>query len=82
METIESMSRHITDCEFYGLDKDYVENYRRNIMAVSIEDVKRTAQKYIETENLAIAVVGRMKDIKDDLEKLGNVECKSYTDEV
>ena len=82
METIESMARHITDCEFYDLDKNFVENYRRNIMAVGIEDVKRTARKYIETENLAIAAVGRMKDIKDGLEKLGNVECKKYTDEV
>ncbi|MFC1557992.1 M16 family metallopeptidase [candidate division KSB1 bacterium] len=82
METIESMARHITDCEFYGLDKDYVENYSRNIMDVGIEDVKRTAQKYIDTENLVITAVGRMKDIKDGLEKLGNVSYKKYTDEV
>ncbi len=82
IETIESMSKHITDIEFYGFNEKYIENYSKNILNVQIEDVKRVAQKYIHPDDLAIAVVGRMDDVKNDLKKLGNLVYKNYKDEV
>lgn len=82
IETIESMSKHITDIEFYGLDENYIENYSKNILNVQIEDIRRVAQKYIHPDDLAIVVVGKMDDVKDDLSKLGNLVYRNYKDEV
>ena len=82
IETLELMSKQLTDIEFFGLDDKYVENYRKNTLSVGIDDVKYSAQKYLQTDNLAVVAVSNMKEIKKDLEKLGKVVCKSYKDEL
>ena len=82
IETPELISKQLTDIEFYGLDKKYVENYRENIMNVNADNVNISAQKYLKTDNLVIVAVSNMKEVKNDLEKLGKVVCKNYKDEL
>ncbi|HUY82194.1 MAG TPA: pitrilysin family protein [Acidobacteriaceae bacterium] len=47
-----------TQLEFYGYPADYLTRYRAGIEAVTLADLKRVADKYIEPSKLAILVVG------------------------
>jgi zinc protease len=47
-----------TELEFYGYPADYLTKYEAGIRAVSLADLKRVADKYIDPSKLAILVVG------------------------
>ncbi len=68
VETLEGLMGQLVSQELFDLPKDYLETYRENIEAVTIEDVKRVAQKYIDVEKIAIVVVGDKKDILSQIE--------------
>lgn len=59
--------------EFYGYPLDFLENYRSQIEKVSVEDVKRVAQKYVHPNGYAVLVVGNSGQIGDQLTSLGAV---------
>jgi predicted Zn-dependent peptidase len=44
--------------EFYGMPADYWETYRERLAAVTLEDVKRVARKYLRPEQLTILILG------------------------
>jgi len=48
----------LLEAEVYGLGFDYLEKYPDFIRAVTVEDVSRVAQTYIDPENLTTVVVG------------------------
>jgi len=57
--------------EFYGYPADYLETYRTALEKVTLPDLKRVADKYIEPGKLAILVVGNESEIKPGLDALG-----------
>ena len=64
--------------EFYGLGDDYFEKYRERMRAVTVEDVKRVAQKYLRTEPVVIVVAGRADSVQAQLASFGPVEKKDF----
>jgi zinc protease len=54
-----------------NLPKDFYSTYLQKINAVTVEDVKRVANKYFKTENSRIVVVGKGSDVIENLEKTG-----------
>jgi zinc protease len=65
--------------EFYGLGDDYFDKYRDRIRAVTADDVKRVAQKYLRTAPVAIVVVGRADSVQTQLADYGNLEKLDFT---
>ena len=65
--------------EFYGLGDDYFDKYRDRMRAVTIDDVKRVAQKYLRTEPVAVVVVGRADSVQAQLTSYGPVEKLDFT---
>jgi zinc protease len=57
--------------EFYGYPADYLETYRAALEKVTLADLKRVADKYIQPVKLAILVVGNEPEIKPGLDALG-----------
>ncbi|MFN8574412.1 MAG: pitrilysin family protein [Gemmatimonadaceae bacterium] len=53
--------------ELHGLGDTYLTNYIKNVMAVTPEDVRATAQKYIDPSKLSMAIVGDRKIIDKQL---------------
>lgn len=56
--------------------RDYWENYRENIRAVTPEEALRVAQRHLDPKKLAILIVGKWDDIK-----AGDLEGRATMDE-
>jgi zinc protease len=48
--------------EFYGYPADFLEKYRDSVEKVTLADLERVAQKYIDPSKLAVLVVGNEKE--------------------
>ncbi len=59
-----------TELEFYGYPADYLTKYEAGIKAVTLADLQRVADKYIDPSRLAILVVGNQANIGTPLTAL------------
>ena len=74
LESTSSAASFALNIALYGLPSDYYNNYLSRLEAVTREDVLRVAKKYITTENITIAIVGKAQDIASKLSAFGNIE--------
>lgn len=56
--------------EFYGYPPDFLERYRDSVEKVTIADLERVAQKYIDPSKLAVLIVGNEKEFGTPLTAL------------
>lgn len=56
-----------------GYPADFLEQFPRRIEQVTIEDVKRAAEKYLHPEQFLVLVVGKPADFGEPLSALGTV---------
>ncbi len=62
-ETQEGLTNLIVSQKLYDLPADYLQTYREKISEVSIEDIDRSAKKYITPEKIAIVIVGDAEEV-------------------
>ncbi|MDT7542934.1 MAG: zinc protease [Acidobacteriota bacterium] len=72
-ETPEQIARQLSALVLYDLPDDYFNNYLSRVQAVSLADVQRVAQKYLDPDHMAILVVGDRKVIEPGLRSLGDI---------
>ncbi|HEX6313688.1 MAG TPA: pitrilysin family protein [Gemmatimonadaceae bacterium] len=70
--TVQNSSRYglINQLQFvdlHGLGDEYVTNYVKNLLAVTPEDVRATAEKHLDPQKISIAIVGTKRDIEKQL---------------
>ncbi len=53
--------------EYYGYPADFLFQYRTSLEAVTIADVQRVAQTYLQPDQLVTLVVGNQEGFQDDL---------------
>lgn len=63
-----------TQIKEYGFPADYWDTYPEKIAAVTAEDVRRVARKYIPLDNIQIIAVGDGTKIREVLAKFGTIE--------
>jgi len=63
-ETTRSAAGALSQMFVYNLAPDYYETYARRVAAVTAEDVKRAADKYIQPDKFAVVIVGDRKAIE------------------
>lgn len=73
-ETQEGLTGLIVAQKVYDLPEDYLQTYRDNVSAVTVEDVQRVAEKYIHPDKIAIVIVGDGEEIL--------AQVKEYADEI
>lgn len=73
-ETQEGLTSLIVSQKLHGLPEDYLQTYRDNVNSVTIEEVSRVANQYIQPEKVALVIVGDAEDI------LGQV--KEYSEKI
>jgi len=74
LETQEGLVDQLLQIKMFGLPHDYLETYRNEIQAVTIEQVQEVAKKYVRPDEAAIIIVG------DGAQLLEQV--KPYTEEI
>ncbi|MDX2105439.1 MAG: pitrilysin family protein [Candidatus Melainabacteria bacterium] len=77
LETQSGLAQALLDAGLYKMPDDYLENYTKNIMAVTVDDVRNVARKVISSGKFVITVVGDAKKIQPDLEMFAPVEVYS-----
>lgn len=65
--------------ESYGYPPDYYDTYQAAIAKVTLDDVKRVAQKYLNPSGFAVLVVGKAADFDAPLSTLGAVNTLDIT---
>lgn len=73
-ETQEGLTGMLVNQQLYGLPDDYLQTYRDNVSAVSIDDVQRVAKRFITPDKFAMVIVG---DAAEILPQVG-----SYTENI
>lgn len=73
LEQPASLLRYSTIREIYEFSRDYWDQYPTQIMAVTAEDVKQVAKKYLNPDGLQIVAVGDASEIKALMHKYGPV---------
>lgn len=74
LETQSGLAQALLDAGLYNMPDDYLENYTKNIMAVTVDDVRNVARRVISSGKFVITVVGDAKKIQPDLEMFAPVE--------
>ena len=74
LESPQTVASFAINTAIYKLPSDYYSNYLKNLEAVTIEDVKQMAEKYIRPENAHIIVVGKGREVAAGLSKFGQVK--------
>jgi predicted Zn-dependent peptidase len=72
-ETPEQIASRLTDIVLYDLPDDYFNSYIARVRAVTLKDVERVANRYLDPSKMAILVVGDRKVIEPSLRSLDTV---------
>ena len=62
-ETQEGLTNLIVNQHLYGLPEDYLQTYRENVNAVTVDDVQRVAVKHVRPDEMAIVIVGDADEV-------------------
>jgi len=73
-ETPSQIANYVETILLHNLDMDYYTNYLKEINSAKQQDIKAMANKYLDSQNCLILVVGKADDIKDQMAKYGEVE--------
>jgi zinc protease len=74
--TRSQVAQQLADLAVYDLPDSYLTDYTKKIRAVTKDDVRRVARKYLEPSRLSIVVVGDQKSLVEPLGKIAPVELR------
>ena len=83
LESPQTVASFAVNSSIYNLPADYYATYIQKIQALTIDDIKALAKKYIKPENAYINIVGKGSDIAVKLKVFGEVKYfDTYGNEV
>jgi predicted Zn-dependent peptidase len=71
-----NVAAQLAELAVFGLPDSYITDYTKKIAAVTKDDVRRVARKYLDPNHLTIVVVGDRKTLQEPLAKLAPVETR------
>jgi predicted Zn-dependent peptidase len=80
-ETTGDIASQLVPVVVYGLPLDYYNSYTERIGEVSVADVQRVAQRYVDPSRFAVVIVGDRKAIEAGLKALdiGDLSIRDMT---
>jgi zinc protease len=72
-ETIDQIAGQLSNAVIYNLPDTYFNDYISRINSITVEDVNRVANKYLDPSRMAIVIVGDRKLIEPGLRELQDV---------
>lgn len=73
LESPQTIANFALNIQRYNLPEDYYTSYLKKVEAVTIDDLKKTAKKYIKPDNSYVVVVGKGSEIANKLTQFGEV---------
>ncbi|MCG8309963.1 MAG: insulinase family protein [Cytophagales bacterium] len=73
LESPQTIANFALNTKRYNLPEDYYSNYLKRLDAVTVEEIRTVAKKYIKPDNAHIIVVGRASEIADNLSRFGEL---------
>ncbi|MEP6945409.1 MAG: pitrilysin family protein [Acidobacteriota bacterium] len=70
-ETVGGISNQLASLVTFNLPDSYFNDYISKVNAVTIDDVNRVANKYLDPSKMAIVIVGDRKSVEPGLKELG-----------
>jgi predicted Zn-dependent peptidase len=80
-ETSGDLADLLTRMYFYGLDDSYINDFEKNVDEMTVENANEIITKYFPKENLQFVLIGKADEIKDKVNKYGEVTEKKITDD-
>jgi predicted Zn-dependent peptidase len=74
LETPQSLLQNIITQKLYNLPADYWDTYPQHVSAITVDDVQRVAQKYIDIAHLQVVAVGDAAEARAALTPYGKVQ--------
>jgi len=73
IETPAQIAAQVGQVKLLGLDKTYLENYRKEVSKVTVADVQTAMKKHVHPDKVAIVAVGDATEIKESLDPIASV---------
>lgn len=67
LETQEGLTDQLVQIKMLNLPNDYLERYRDRVQAVTIDEIRRVAEKYVKPDKAALVVVGDGASVLDQI---------------
>ena len=80
-ETIASKARLLTEMFIYGFDEKFINDFEKNVDAVTVEKAKDVINKYFPSKNLQFVLIGKASEIRDQVRKYGTLSEKNIKDQ-
>lgn len=77
LESNGDLARMLTRIAFNGLGSDYLSRYVERVTAVTQEDIRRVARKYLPSGDYAMVLVAPAKEVEADLKAFGSLKALS-----
>jgi len=74
LEQPQSLLQNIITQKLYDLPADYWDTYPQKVSAITVDDIQKVAQKYMDLDHIQIVAVGDAAKARDILAKYGKVE--------
>lgn len=71
LESPQTIARYALNIKLNNLPKDFYETYLQKINAVTADDVARVANKYFDSKDSRVIIVGKGSEVLENLEKTG-----------
>ncbi|MCX5906963.1 MAG: insulinase family protein, partial [Deltaproteobacteria bacterium] len=60
----------------YGFDESFVNNFKKNVENVTVEEARKTIAKHFPKDNLQFVLIGKAAALRDQVRKYGEVSGK------
>jgi zinc protease len=72
----EGVAGELLAIERYGLGLNYLDDYRKAVAAVTVDDIQEVAKKYIDPQHLVLVAAGPIDDKGNEIKKAPPKEDK------
>jgi zinc protease len=72
-ETVGAIGGGLANLIPYGLDESYFNQYIQKVNAITLDDISRVANKYLQPDKMAIVIVGDKKVIEAKLKEMNGL---------
>lgn len=74
IETPAQVAQRMVNIELYNLEKTYYNTFNSSVLALTAEDLRRVAQRWLHPDRAVIVAAGRASVLRNTLERFGTVE--------